>query len=203
MSWQLYAVVLLGVFHGVNPFMGWLFSLFMGLLRGRALYCILSSLAISIGHTISIALTVAGFALLRTLVGEAVVTGLSLILIVWGLALFANKVKHVYLGLNLGLPLLGLWGLIMGFLHGAGIAFASIVIINDYVGLSNMLPLIVAHFASAFFAMSTTSSLLLLFYESRGASLLKRFTGNYSSLWAILLVAMGLSLLVLQAIKRL
>src|SRR3954454_6474360 len=50
---------LLGAYHGLNPGMGWLFAVFLGLQRGRGRVVALALLPIALGHATSGALIAA------------------------------------------------------------------------------------------------------------------------------------------------
>ena len=62
------ALVMLGAFHGINPAMGWLFALALGLQEHRRTAVFRALLPLALGHTLAIAGTIlvaifAGFAL--------------------------------------------------------------------------------------------------------------------------------------------
>src|ERR1700746_3183414 len=54
--WAWFALAGLGLFHGINPAMGWLFAVALGLNRGSARIVWLSLLPIGLGHALAIAL---------------------------------------------------------------------------------------------------------------------------------------------------
>src|SRR5215469_18056892 len=53
--WPWFVLVVLGMYHGVNPAMGWLFAVALGLHRGRRSVVVQSLIPIAIGHLLSIA----------------------------------------------------------------------------------------------------------------------------------------------------
>ncbi|MGH2400161.1 MAG: hypothetical protein ACRDF6_09975, partial [bacterium] len=55
-SWG--ALVLLGVFHGVNPGMGWLFAVALGMQENRAAAVWRALLPLGVGHACAIALAI-------------------------------------------------------------------------------------------------------------------------------------------------
>src|SRR5438445_4954368 len=57
--WPWLAIAALGLFHGVNPAMGWLFAVALGLHRGRRKVVLLALLPIALGHAIAVALVLA------------------------------------------------------------------------------------------------------------------------------------------------
>src|SRR5437868_10462484 len=54
--WPWLAIAALGLFHGINPAMGWLFAVALGLHRGRRRVVLLSLLPIAFGHAVAVAL---------------------------------------------------------------------------------------------------------------------------------------------------
>lgn len=58
----------LGAFHGLNPAMGWLFAVGLGLQRKSRSAVLASLLPIAIGHALSIAAVVIALALLSALI---------------------------------------------------------------------------------------------------------------------------------------
>src|SRR5204862_8186157 len=76
----------LGAFHGINPGMGWLFAVCLGL-QERQRKAVLAALPpIALGHALSVGLIVALVALLRTTVQPAVLKySAAAILIGYGL----------------------------------------------------------------------------------------------------------------------
>jgi hypothetical protein len=53
--WPWLTLVGLGIYHGVNPSMGWLFAVALGLHRGRRSVLVQSLIPLAIGHILSIA----------------------------------------------------------------------------------------------------------------------------------------------------
>src|SRR6187431_1486698 len=53
--WPWLALVGLGMFHGVNPAMGWLFAVALGLHRGSRAVVLESLIPIAVGHALAVA----------------------------------------------------------------------------------------------------------------------------------------------------
>src|SRR5258708_36815052 len=66
--WPWATLALLGVYHGVNPGMGWLFAVGRGLQERRRSAVLGALLPIALGHELSIVLVVAAVVLTQTLV---------------------------------------------------------------------------------------------------------------------------------------
>ena len=56
--WTWLAVAGLGLFHGINPVMGWLFAVALGLNRRSRAAVLVSALPIALGHALAIAAVV-------------------------------------------------------------------------------------------------------------------------------------------------
>src|ERR1700694_4427075 len=53
--WPWLALAALGLFHGINPAMGWLFAVALGLHRGSRRVVLLSLVPIALGHAAAVA----------------------------------------------------------------------------------------------------------------------------------------------------
>ncbi len=116
------ALLLLGAIHGINPAMGWLFAVSLGLQErsGGAVWRALGPLAL--GHAGAILSAVAA----ATLVGRVVPVG-GLKWIVAGL-LIALGLRHLFRhrhpargGMRVGARDLTVWSFLMASAHGAGL----------------------------------------------------------------------------------
>ena len=69
--WPWIALAGLGLFHGLNPAMGWLFAVALGLQRGSERIVLLALAPIAIGHAAAVAAVLIGFLALGFLVDRA------------------------------------------------------------------------------------------------------------------------------------
>ncbi|HEU4626276.1 MAG TPA: hypothetical protein VFS52_16010, partial [Steroidobacteraceae bacterium] len=84
-TWPWVALAGLGAFHGLNPAMGWLFAVALGLQRKSRGAVLLALLPIAAGHALSVAIVIAGIGLLRTFVDLTVLeVSAALALIAFG-----------------------------------------------------------------------------------------------------------------------
>ena len=85
-AWPWLALVALGAFHGLNPAMGWLFAVALGLQRRSRAAVLWSLLPIAVGHALSVALVVVAVGVLRPFVDFRVLqVGAAVTLIAFGL----------------------------------------------------------------------------------------------------------------------
>jgi hypothetical protein len=126
----------LGAVHGVNPGMGWLFAVALGLQEGRAraVWRALSPLAL--GHALAIGVAVvAALALglvvpaetLRWLVGGALVT-------LGGARLVRHRHPR-YGGMQVGFRELTVWSFLMASAHGAGLMLLPLLVGTNVEGV--------------------------------------------------------------------
>ncbi len=126
----LYLMAAFGAYHGLNPGMGWLFALSLGLQR-RSDRAIWSSLfPIAVGHALS--LVVVAMAVIVTaqyLPASFLKLATALLLIGFGLYKVFNYYRHPrWVGMQVGMGDLTLWSFLMATAHGAGLMIAPLVL---------------------------------------------------------------------------
>jgi hypothetical protein len=125
------AVVASGLYHGVNPGMGWPLAVSAGLMERspRALVAALGPL--TIGHLLAMAVVILPFALLVTLVAwqQPIRIGASLLVIGFGVYRLVNR-RHPRALARIRPTQLGLWSFAVATAHGAGLMLVPI-----YLGL--------------------------------------------------------------------
>ena len=125
------AVIASGLYHGVNPAMGWPLAVSAGMMEKspRALVSALAALAA--GHFIAILLMILPFSLLLTLVywQRQIRIGASLLVIGFGAVRLVDR-RHPRALARIGPTQLGLWSFAAAVAHGAGLMLAPI-----YLGL--------------------------------------------------------------------
>jgi hypothetical protein len=192
----------LGAFHGVNPAMGWLFAVALGLHRESRSVVILSLLPIALGHAFSIVLV--AFAL----IAFALMLDLRLLQLATGTALIAWAIYHwryghrhrVRVGMRTGMAGLALWSFLMATSHGAGLMLVP-VLIPMCLGngparqlFSDGAPLV----ALAAIGVHTVSMLVvtggvaIAVHQWLGLAFLRRSWINFDFAWILALAAAGL-----------
>lgn len=192
------AVVGSGVFHGVNPAMGWLFATALGLQRGSRAALLLALPPIALGHAASILLFTSSTAALGAhLPGAALHWGLGALLIAWAAWQHAFGHRHrVRVGMTVGFAGLAAWSALMATLHGAGLMLMPAMLPlcggAGAAGLANPLALSFAFTAlHTITTLATTAAIALLAYEYLGLGVLRRGWINFDWLWRGALVATG------------
>lgn len=122
------AVFLLGCYHGINPGMGWLFAVALGLQERRTAAVLKAIVPITIGHLISVMIVVliAVFAALE--LPHAIVQRVSAGVLLGFAAYRLVRARHPrWVGMRVGFCGLALWGFIMSTAHGAGLMLVPFV----------------------------------------------------------------------------
>jgi hypothetical protein len=204
--WPWIALAGLGLFHGINPAMGWLFAVALGLNRGSQRVVLLSLLPIALGHAAAVALALAA-ALAFGLVLEAT-TLLRVaggVLIGWALwhAAYGHRAS-VRVGMQTGLAGLALWSFLMAGLHGAGLMLIPVVMPvclsaapAAQITAGSSLPVALAALGVHTLAMlATIATISFAVYRWVGVAFLRRGWINLDLVWTAALTVCGVVLLV-------
>src|SRR5207244_6660235 len=103
--WPWLALAGLGLFHGLNPAMGWLFAVALGLHRGSQRTVLLSLIPITLGHAAAVAAVLLAVLTLGLVIDHAMLLLFAaLVLIGWALwhALYGHQ-RRVRVGMQTGL----------------------------------------------------------------------------------------------------
>src|SRR5512132_2530829 len=109
--WPWLALVGLGLFHGINPAMGWLFAVALGLHRHSQKVVLLSLVPIAIGHAVAVAVVLFAVLALGLFFDWMILSRLTgVVLIAWAIwhALYGHR-RRVRIGMQTGMIGLALW----------------------------------------------------------------------------------------------
>ena len=128
--WPWLALIGLGVFHGINPAMGWLFAVALGLQRGRASAVLQALPPIALGHAASIAIVAAVLGLARAAIDVMLLRpAAALGLLAFGGWRLARGYRHqLRVGMQVGFFDLTLWSFLMATAHGAGLMIMPVLL---------------------------------------------------------------------------
>lgn len=200
------ALVGLGAFHGINPAMGWLLAVAMGLQErsGRAVVRALAPLAV--GHALAIAAAIALAAALGLLIPLDVVRyAVAVGLVGMGIYRLFRQRHPAYGRLRMGTRQLAFWSFLMASAHGAGLMVVPFVL----PGRSALSPSLLAEAIAQDPWLSTqatavhtvaylvvTGALAGLVYWRFGLGFLRKGWVNIDLVWAVALLATGILTLV-------
>ena len=194
----------LGAFHGLNPAMGWLFAVALGLHRRDRRVVWLSPIPIALGHALSIG-AIAGSLLWTGSVIDAgaVRIGTGFILIGWAVQHWRYGHRHrVRFGMRAGSAALVAWSALTATAHGAGLMLwpaltplcvAPGTATAGFEPLTSALIGIGVHMA-AMLAVSTAVAVAV--YEWLGLEILRHAWINVDLIWMLALVVAGGLLLI-------
>ena len=208
------ALIVLGVYHGVNPAMGWLFAVALGLQERRLSAVLRALIPIAIGHELSVAAVTLLVVGIEGIVAPTLVrvTG-ALVLIGFGIFKLLRPRKHPrWVGMRVSLFDLGVWSFLMSSAHGAGLMLFPIVMgqspTDDALALTgHALPLFdrggmtLAQGVGATLVHSLTMLLVMaviavVVYTKLGVGILRSAWINLDGLWAAALILAGVLTLV-------
>ncbi|MDF5755308.1 hypothetical protein [Spongiactinospora sp. TRM90649] len=190
-SWTILAG--LGAFHGLNPAMGWLFAVALGL-QERSRAAVLRALPpIVLGHAGSVLLTLALVAAARTAAPPKIVSyavaGLVCCFGVWRLV----RRRHPrWVGMRVTRLQLAWWSFLMAGAHGAGLMLLPITLRGHDTAVAALSVQALASAAVHTLAMLTvTTALALLVYDRLGVAVLRKAWFNVDLAWAVALIGAG------------
>jgi hypothetical protein len=199
------AVVASGLYHGVNPGMGWPLAVSAGLIE-RSSHALMGALwPLTIGHLLAMLVVILPFALLLVIVEwqQQIQIGASLLVIGFGIFRLVNR-RHPRMLARIRPTQLGLWSFAVAVAHGAGLMLVPI-----FLGLCRAADLDKGHEAAgalinANLAMAVLVSvvhsaamiaagglLAWLVYRYLGLKFLSRSWFNLDATWAFSLVLVG------------
>jgi hypothetical protein len=205
MEWN--AVLFLGAYHGINPGMGWLFAVALGMQQGRARGVWRALPPIALGHMVAV-----GAVLLAAGVAQMVIplpilkVVVASVLVTFGLYRLWRHRHPRFGGMQVGFRDLAVWSFLMASAHGAGLMVLPFVMaMSDHVLAASGSH---SHHAAATGAhvpwvgalalgLHTVAYLLVLtfvawiVYRKLGLALLRSAWFNLDWLWAGALVATG------------
>jgi hypothetical protein len=204
-AWLWLAVVASGLYHGVNPGMGWALAVSAGLMERSPRALVRALWPLTVGHLLAMLLIVLPFALLVTLLEwrQQIQIGASLLVIGFGVFRLVNR-RHPRALARIRPTQLGLWSFVVAIAHGAGLMLLPI-----YLGLCRASDLDRGHAAAGAlinanlsmavlvsvihsFAMITAGGILAwLVYRYLGLKFVSRSWFNLDATWAFSLILVG------------
>ena len=204
--WALLVIAALGAYHGLNPAMGWLFAVALGM-QDRDRRAVLRALPpIAIGHELSLVLVVAAVLGLGLLADPSVLrlaAGIALIL--FGIFRFWKPRAHFrWTTMQVNRRELAWWSFLMSTAHGAGLMVAPVLIgagaasasahdhaleaTGDGAGLLTSALGLLLHVGAMVAVMAVVA---VVVYEKVGVAVLRQAWINLDAVWAGAFVLAG------------
>lgn len=214
LTWSLVPLIGLGIFHGINPAMGWLFAVALGF-QERSLRAVVAALGpIAIGHALAIGIVALAVGLLGAfLPAELLLLASGAILIAFAAWKIVTRFRHPrWVGMRVTKPELALWSFLMATAHGAGLMLipvmlrirgdgvASVAAEGHHAHHANHAPEATEPIGTAILAvgvhtaamLATAAALAVLVYSVVGVNVLRKAWINLDWIWSGALVITGL-----------
>jgi len=209
MNWD--AILFLGAYHGINPGMGWLFAVALGMQRGSARGVWGALPPIALGHAIAVGVVLLAAALLQLVVPLGLLKIIvAAMLIILGLYRLWRHRHPRFGGMQVDFRDLTVWSFLMASAHGAGLMLLPFVMPATPIALastghamhSSMISagtrctsaIAVALHTLAY--LSVTALVAWIVYSKLGLRLLRTAWFNLDWLWAGALLTTGVVVLV-------
>lgn len=199
------AVVASGIYHGINPGMGWPLAVSAGLMGGGRRHLLAALGPMAIGHFIAMTAILLPFAAMTVLVSwqYEIQFGAALVVIAFGVYLLIYR-RHPRFLARIRPTQLALWSFAVALAHGAGLMLLPI-----YLGLCRAEELDQGHLAATALmagnlatativsvvhtcAMVLSGGLVALaIYEWLGLKFISKIWFNLDAVWALSLVFIG------------
>ena len=210
----------LGAFHGINPAMGWLFAVGLGLQEQKRAAVLRALPPIALGHALSIGIIIAAVLLARISVPQFTLKiTAAAILFAFGLYRLFRARHPNWVGMRVGFGDLTLWSFVMASAHGAGLMLIPLFLKSPPQTLAPHGGAMALHMHPTHgleFANFSTHSLLtssiavhtlgyllvtglvaILVYERLGVGILRHAWFNVDVFWMLALMITGLFILFL------
>jgi hypothetical protein len=203
--WLWLAVIASGLYHGLNPGMGWPLAVSAGLIERNSRALVAALWPLGAGHLLAMLLVMLPFALLVALVEwqRQIQIGASLLVIGFGVFRLVER-RHPRALARIRPTQLGLWSFTVAIAHGAGLMLVPI-----YLGICRQVDLDKTHEAAGSLINSDLGMAVLvsivhatamiaaggclawLVYRHLGLKFVSRSWFNLDTSWAVSLILVG------------
>jgi hypothetical protein len=204
--WPWLSLAALGAFHGLNPAMGWLFAVALGL-QERRLRAVTAALGpIALGHALAIGLAVVVVGMLGLVIPQRLLLTLGgAVLLGFAAYKVATRFHHPrWVGMRVGPRELVLWSFFMASAHGAGLMLVPVLVGLRGEGVSSalahathlrhaghhapagneaLLPALAAVGLHSAAMLAVAGVIAVLVYQKLGVEVLRRAWVNLDLIW--------------------
>jgi hypothetical protein len=208
--WPWLAVFGLGMFHGINPAMGWLFAVALGLQEQKRAAVFRALPPMVLGHALSIGIIIAAVLVARVSVPyRTLKIAAAAILFGFGLYRLLRSRHPNWVGMRVGFGDLTLWSFVMASAHGAGLMLVPFFLPASTAGaahhhhgahqkhswafanFSGPSLLVVAIVVHTLGYLIITALVAIVVYEKLGVAILRRAWFNLDLIWMLALMITG------------
>ena len=210
--WPWLAVFGLGLFHGINPAMGWLFAVALGLQEQKRAAVLRALPPIALGHALSIGIIIAAVLVARiSLPHRPLKIAAAAILFGFGLYRLFRSRHPNWVGMRVGFGDLTIWSFIMASAHGAGLMLVPFFLGSPaaldahhhdshalaFANFSAPSLLTVSVVVHTLGYLITTALVAIVVYEKLGVAILRHAWLNVDLVWMVALMITGAFILFL------
>jgi hypothetical protein len=203
-SSALWLMLLLGAYHGINPGMGWLFAVALGMQEQKGSAVARSLVPIALGHALAIgSVVLAAVFLGMALPQQAIRYFVAAVLLALGIfSLMGHHHPH-WVRMRVGFRDLTFWSFLMASAHGAGLMVVPVLLGTRTVEAAG--PMSCHHLAgvgplTAFVAtavhttayLAVTGLIAWIVYSRSGLAILRKAWLNLNLVWAAALIVTSL-----------
>ena len=201
-STALWLMLLLGAYHGINPGMGWLFAVALGMQERKGSAVAKALAPIALGHALSIASVVLAAALLgMALPLEEIRYAVAALLFALGIFSLLRHYHPRWVRMQVGFRDLTVWSFLMATAHGAGLMLLPVLLGSRTVEAADHMaghhhPSAAASPLAALLAtavhtiayLAVTGLIAWVVYSKFGLAILRKAWLNLDAVWAAALV---------------
>jgi hypothetical protein len=214
-GWPWIAVALLGAYHGLDPSMGWLFAVALGLQERRRAKVWWALLPIALGHLLAVGLVVALVTVIARVswlirpLGAAALIGFGIF------RLMRPRAHPRWVAMRVSAFDLVTWSFLMASAHGAGLMLLPLLIgipaasvalpshhahfiptlaLHGPISMAQSITVILLHTGAMLTVMGSIATVV---YEWVGLNILRSAWINLDGIWAGALIAAGILSLVI------
>ena len=201
----------LGAFHGINPGMGWLFAVALGMQEGRRHGVWRALMPLALGHVLSVGAIVLVAIALGVVVPLRYVEWFAVVvLLAFGIAKLIRSRHPRWVGMRVGMKDLTLWSFLMASAHGAGLMVLPVVFSMSHVAhaaagehaghAAHMVgpwTAVLATIVHGTGYLLVTAVVALLVFEKFGLNMLRKAWFNLDLIWAVALIVTAVAILLI------
>jgi hypothetical protein len=209
-STALWLMLLLGAYHGINPGMGWLFAVALGMQEQKGSAVARALVPIALGHALSIAIVVVTAAFLGMAFPQAAIR-YCVAALLFGLGIF-SLLRHYHprwVRMRVGFRDLTLWSFLMATAHGAGLMLLPVLLGSGtveaadhmaghhYTTAASPLAALLATAVHTIAYLAVTALIAWVVYSKFGLAIIRKAWLNLNAVWAAALVVTSVVILLM------
>jgi hypothetical protein len=201
----LWLMLLLGAYHGINPGMGWLFAVALGMQKEKGSAVARALIPIALGHGLAIGIVVLAAAFVGMALPLVTIRYfVAALLVCLGVACLIRHQHPRWVRMQVGFLDLVAWSFLMASAHGAGLMVLPALLPSSTVEAQGQMAghshlpsaigplgamLATAVHTAAYLAI--TGLLAWVVYRKVGLALLRKTWLNFDLVWGVALVSTG------------